>query len=342
MLEQDGNTSYLQFGYGSDNEINDSSIVEPSNLVLDRSGRSYFNDTSFDPSKLLDTDKFGVAPSDTNLIITYRVNTATTSNAAAGTVTRVTRPITEFPDPSKINNTLARRVAASFESYNYSPIVGNIAQPSSEEIRRQAGDFFATQNRAVTSNDYSSLVYGMPPQFGAIKRCKVVKDSDSFKRNLNLYVLSENANGTLTQATDLLKENLKTWLLKVKMVNDTIDIIDGKVVNFGITFGLISDPEYNKFDVLRTATRRVFTLFREPRYFGEPLYITDVYSALNRLDGVVDVYDVKITRKVGGSYSDTTYNFDENMSSDGRYLSVPDNVCLEMKFPESDIKGAVR
>ena len=45
---------------------------------------------------------------------------------------------------------------------------------------------------------------------------------------------------------------------------------------------------------------------------------------------------------MGGSYSDTTYNFDENMSSDGRYLSVPDNVCLEMKFPESDIKGAVR
>ena len=114
------------------------------------------------------------------------------------------------------------------------------------------------------------------------------------------------------------------------------------MVNFGITFGLISDPEYNKFDVLRTATRRVFALFREPRYFGEPLYITDVYSALNKLDGVVDVYDVKITRKVGGSYSDTTYNFDENMSSDGRYLSVPDNVCLEMKFPESDIKGAVR
>tara|TARA_R110002012_G_scaffold287564_1_gene479980 strand:- start:2625 stop:4418 length:1794 start_codon:yes stop_codon:yes gene_type:complete len=342
VLEQDGSVSYMQFGYGSDTEINDSSIVEPSNLVLDRSGRTYFNDTSFDPSKLLDTDKFGVAPSNTNLIITYRVNTATTSNAAAGAVTRVTRPIVEFPDPSKINSSQARRVAASFESYNYSPIVGNISQPSNEEIRRQAGDFFATQNRAVTSNDYSSLVYGMPSQFGAIKRCKVLKDSDSFKRNLNLYVLSENHNGTLTQASSILKQNLKTWILKVKMVNDTIDIIDGKVVNFGVTFGLISDPEYNKYDVLRTASRRVASLYREPRYFGEPIYVTDIYSALNKLDGVVDVYDVKIVRKVGGSYSDTTYNFNENMSSDGRYLNVPDNVCMEMKFPESDIRGAVK
>jgi len=342
VLEQDGATTYLQFGYGSDNEISDSSIAEPSNLVLDRSGRTYFNDTSFDPSKLLDTDKFGVAPSDTNLIITYRLNTAATSNAAAGSLTKVTRPVVEFKDPAAINSTLARRVAASFEAYNYEPIVGSVSAPSAQEIRRKAGDFFATQNRAVTANDYSSLVYAMPSQLGAIKRCKVVKDTDSFKRNLNLYVLSENSNGTLVQASGLLKQNLKTWLSSVKMVNDTMDIIDGKVVNFGITFGLVADPEYNKFDVLQRATRRIADFYREPRYFGEPIYITDIYSTLNKMRGVVDVYDVKIVRKVGGSYSDTTYNFSDNTSSDGRYLMVPDNVCMEMKFPESDIKGAVR
>jgi len=30
------------------------------------------------------------------------------------------------------------------------------------------------------------------------------------------------------------------------------------------------------------------------------------------------------------------------MSLDGRYLSVPDNVILEIKFPTVDIKGTVR
>ena len=231
---------------------------------------------------------------------------------------------------------------ASFESYNYHPVVGSIANPSITEIKRRAGDFFATQNRAVTTKDYESLIYAMPPQFGAIKRCKVLKDSDSFKRNLNLYVLAENSNETLVEATTLLKENLKVWIEKVKMVNDTVDIIDGRVVNFGVEFGLISDPEFNKYDVLQRSITAISQLYREPRYFGEPIYITDVYSLVNKIRGVVDVYDVKFVKRNGGSYSDTTYNFNQNMSADGRYLIVPENVCMEMKFPKSDIKGVVK
>ena len=342
VLEQDGTTSYLQFGYGSDSEITSNSVAEPSNLVLDRSGRTYISDTSFDPSRLLDTDKFGIGPSDTNLLVTYRVNTADSSNAAAGAVRRVTKPMVEFADPTKITNDLARRVLGSFEAYNYSPVVGSIANPSIEEIKRRAGDFFATQNRAVTTKDYQSLIYGMPPQFGAIKRCRVLKDSDSFKRNLNLYVLSENSNQTLVEASVLLKENLKVWIEKVKMVNDTIDIIDGRIVNFGVDLTLISDPEFNKFEVLQRAIFRLSEFYKEPRYFGEPLYITDIYSLLNKTRGVVDVSDVKFTKRNGGSYSDTTYSFKDNMSADGRYLIVPENVCMEMKYPKSDIKGVIK
>jgi phage-related baseplate assembly protein len=342
VLEQEGNSAYLQFGYGSDSEITSDSVAEPSNLVLDKSGRTYISDTSFDPSKLLDTDKFGVGPSDTNLIITYRVNTTSTANASAGSLKRVTRAIVDFADSSKIETSIANRVRSSFEAYNYEPIVGGISNPDTTEIRRRAGDFFATQNRAVTSKDYESLVYAMPSQFGGIKRCKVLKDSDSFKRNLNLYILAENSNGTLAKATTLLKENLKVWVDKVKMANDTVDILDGRIVNFGIKYALISDPEFNKYDVLSRATSAIASYYTQPRYFGEPLYVTDIYSMLNKLDGVVDVYNVEFIRKVGGSYSDTTYSFRENMSADARYLNVPDNVCMEMKFPSNDIAGAVK
>ena len=342
VLEQEGDRSFLQFGYGSDSEITSDSVAEPSNLVLDKSGRTYISDTSFDPSRLLDTDKFGVGPSDTNLIITYRVNTSATANASAGSLKRVTRAIADFPDSSKIDPSIANRVRSSFEAYNYEPVVGGISTPDASEIRRRAGDFFATQNRAVTSKDYESLVYAMPPQFGGIKRCKVLKDSDSFKRNLNLYILAENSNGTLARASTLLKENLKVWIDKVKMANDTVDILDGRIVNYGVKYALISDPEFNKYDVLSRATAAIANYYTYPRYFGEPLYITDIYSMLNKLDGVVDVYNVEFVRKVGGSYSDTTYSFSENMSADARYLNVPDNVCMEMKFPSNDIEGAVK
>lgn len=342
VVEQDGTRVYLQFGFGSDTEITSDSVAEPTNLVLDMTGRDFVQDKSFDPSKLLDTDKFGVAPGNTTLTITYRVNTVNNVNSAAQTVRTVTRPVTEFSDLSKISLSTRNDVVASIECNNPEPIVGGISDPSSDEIRRRAIDHFATQNRAVTKLDYESVAYSMPPKFGSIKRCSVVKDSDSFKRNLNMYVLSENQNGTLTQASQPLKDNLKVWLGRSKMIHDTIDIIDGRIVNFGVKFAIIADPDFNKFEVLEACTRAITNFYSQPRYFGESLYVTDVYSVLNKLDGVVDTYEVKFENKEGGLYSDTTYAFEPNMSADGRYLNVPQNVCMELKFPRTDIRGSIK
>jgi hypothetical protein len=342
VIEQDGSDVYLQFGYGSDSEITTNSVADPSNLVMQLNGKDFIEDSTFDPSKLLDTDKFGVAPSNTTLTITYRVNTVDNVNASSRSVTTIVRPVVEFGDPTNLNENTRIQVINSLECANEDPIVGDVADPTIDEIRRRATDYFATQNRAVTKLDYESIAYAMPPQFGAIKRCNVMKDSDSFKRNINMYVLAENANGTLTQATDPLKENLKTWISKYKMIHDTIDVIDGRVVNFGIEFAVITDPEYNKYELLETCSRALAEFYSEPRYFGEALYITDVFFVLNKLDGVIDTYYAKFIEKVGSNYSTTSYSFEQNMSADGRYLRVPQNVCMELRFPRSDIKGVIK
>jgi hypothetical protein len=342
VVEQDGASVYLQFGFGSDSEITSDSVADPTNLVLDMTGRDFVQDKSFDPSKLLDTDKFGVAPGNTTLTIVYTVNVVNNVNSASQTVRSVTKPVTEFKDLSKISLSTRGEVVRSIECNNPEPIVGGISDLGTDEIRRRAIDHFATQNRAVTKLDYESMAYSMPPKFGSIKRCGVIKDSDSFKRNLNMYVLSENQNGTLTQASVPLKENLKVWLGRSKMVHDTIDIIDGRVVNFGVSFAVIADPDFNKFEVLESCTEAITRFYRQPRYFGEALYVTDVYSVLNKLDGVVDTYDVKFENKEGGLYSDSTYSFKPNMSADGRYLNVPHNVCMELKYPTTDIRGSIK
>ena len=56
---------------------------------------------------------------------------------------------------------------------------------------------------------------------------------------------------------------------------------------------------------------------------------------------VSDTSKVKLVSKRGANYSSSTLNVEEFMSLDGRYLSVPDNVVLEIKFPKIDIKGTV-
>ena len=182
----------------------------------------------------------------------------------------------------------------------------------------------------------------MPPRFGGVKRVNIVQDKDSFKRNLNLYTIAEDENGKLAVATQTLKNNLKMWVSRNKMINDTVDILDAKIINLGVDFVIIAEPSKNKHEVLSSALTALRDHFSMTADIGEPLQITDVYKVLNKLDGVVDASGVKIKRRAGSEYSNTNYNIDLNTSPDGRTLHIPENAIYEVKFPESDIRGEVR
>ena len=332
----------LQFGQGSDSLISSPKLAEPSNVVLQRFGKTYVTDSSFDPSDLTGTDKLGIGPANTTLLITYRRNTSSNSNAAVGTIKNMTSTIVEFNDMSISNSAIAAKVIQSIECGNEEPINGSVTNPTVEEIRRRTIDFFPTQNRAVTAADYEALAYAMPSEFGALKRCRIVRDQDSLKRNLNMYVLAEDTDGSLTTANSTLKQNLKEWLNRYRMINDTIDILDGKVVNLGIEFTILSDNDVNRYDVLSQALQDIRDKAVRSMFIGERFMITDVYKVLNATRGVADVISVKMINKRGGRYTQSGMDIDAFLSTDGRYLSCPDNVAFEIKYPLSDIKGTVK
>jgi hypothetical protein len=332
----------LQFGFGSNTQIATPSLADPSNVILQRHAKDYITDIAFDPSDLLGTDKLGVGPANTTLTITYRVNTVKSANAAAGSIKTIANSLVEFNDPTIANTTTAKDVIASLECSNEEPIVGSVRRPTVEEIRMQALNILPAQNRAVTSTDYEALSYAMPSYYGAIKRCRVVRDQDSLKRNLNLYVASEDTNGKLIQSNSALKGNLKVWLNRYRMVNDTVDILDAKIVNIGIEFEVISSEEINRYEVLDSAVRALRQRFSQTMFIGERFYITDVYTELNKVRGVADTSKVRVVNKSGNSYSSSALSIKQFTSLDGRYVSVPDNVILEIKFPKIDIKGTVR
>ena len=100
--------------------------------------------------------------------------------------------------------------------------------------------------------------------------------------------------------------------------------------------------ERDKFDTLADCVRKLTFEFSRVRDIGEPLFITDIYTALKDVDGVADVQRVKIIQKTGGLYSDVRFNIEENRSADGRYINIPENAIFEIKFPLVDIKGKVR
>ena len=342
VVESIGDSSFLQFGYGSDDEISEASPVDPSNTVLQFHAKNYISDEAFDPSKLIFSDKFGISPTNTTLTVSYRVNTSFDVNAAAETIRAIQSPVWSFRNKSGLLQNKLDFVKRSIECNNPNPMVGDVSSPSSQEIRQRAIDYFSSQNRAVTKDDYTATTYKMPKKFGSIKRCSVMQDDGSFRRNLNIYILSEGSNGKLTQASPTLKKNLATWLNKNRMINDTIDILDAFVVNIGISFEIIHDVDYNKYDILTQCVNVLASKFSDPLMIGEPFYITDVYNYLNDVIGVVDVTMVKVVSKTGGLYSDVFLDTEEMKSADGRYINSPKNVSFEIKFPTVDIVGAVK
>ena len=81
-------------------------------------------------------------------------------------------------------------------------------------IKQIVYDTFPTQNRAVTQSDYESLCYRMPGKFGNIKRVSAQRDPNSLRRNINLYVISEDEFGKLIVTNNVIKNNLK-WIFLV-------------------------------------------------------------------------------------------------------------------------------
>jgi hypothetical protein len=341
VIDREKSKTFIQFGYGSDSELKNLSIADPANLVLQRHGKSYITDVSVDPGKLTQTDKFGIAPSNTTLTVIYRQNTSDGVNASSNSLTKTVNPSFRFTNTTDLTTELKNFVMSSLEITNEEPITGDITLPNTTEVKRRITDTFAAQNRAVTKNDYRAIVYAMPGEFGAIKRCTIVQDPDSFKRNLNMYLISENTDGTLIPTNSVIKENLKTWLNRYKMINDTVDILDAKIVNLGIDFEILTAQESNKFETLNAALRALRRAYENHYEISEPFSIAEIYRVLNTVPGVADTLNVRVYKKAGGVYASNRFNVTANLTPQGRQILAPENVIFEVKFPNADIKGTV-
>jgi hypothetical protein len=332
----------LQFGFGSSQNLTTDVVVDPADVLLNVTGRNYITDKTFDPSNLVETDKFGVVPTSTTLTVVYRKNSSLNINAPVGSVTNVTNPSLIFKNAASLVGEERMSVIQSLEVDNEDPILGDVEPLLQDEIRTRAYATFATQNRAVTREDYISICYRMPSKFGKIKRANIEQDKDSFKRNLNVYILSEDTAGNVTVANATLKENLKTWLLNYKMVNDTIDILDAKIINYGINFEIVPDLDVNRYVLLDSCINILSERLAVKKNIGEAIDIAEVYKILNDVPGVVDTSYVELSNKAGGIYSSLYYDINSNLTDDGRFLLVPEDTIAELLVPASDISGVVR
>ena len=132
------NETHIQFGFGSETEIENKSFPDPTTAALQLNGRQYFSDSSFDPTQILKTEKLGIVPNNTTLTVTYRKNTIDDVNAAVGSINSVLSTKVEFRKSSVANSNALQQISV-FEVDNEEPIVGSVSitQHKTEQLQNK-------------------------------------------------------------------------------------------------------------------------------------------------------------------------------------------------------------
>jgi hypothetical protein len=339
-VETSNNNTILQFGSGKASDTN--IVADPQSVAINVHGKTYTTSRSFDPTRLSQNESLGIVPENTTLTVTLRATNPGSSNLSVGQLNQAMNVLLDFTDRTVLSDSVIDGIRTSVEVNNEQPITGDVSNATSDEIKQRIFDTFPTQNRAVTQADYENLAYRMHSKFGSVKRVSVQRDPDSQKRNLNMYVISEDSFGKLQKTNSTIKRNLKIWLNEYRMINDTIDILDPYILNFGIEFSIKTTPGADKRTTISRCVAALAQKFNNNYYIGESIVISDIYSTLNATTGVQDVIKARVVNKTGTSYSSSTIDINSNLSPDGNQLMIPKNAIVEFKFPETDFVGKAK
>jgi len=212
---------------------------------------------------------------------------------------------------------------------------------------------FATQQRAITAQDYIIRCYSLPSKFGSVAKAYVIQDQQINTDNgqqmipnplaINLYTLGYNKDGNLVELNPAVKENLKTYINQYRMLTDAVNIKTAFVINIGITFEIITLPEYNSNEVLIKCVDKMKSIFDNKVWqINQPIVMSKIYTELDRVEGVQSVTSVRVVNlyNTTDGYSGNVYDIPAATKAGVIYPSLDPSV-FEVKYPNSDIVGKV-
>lgn len=335
----------VQFGAGITGDTDEEITPNPTNVGLGTAQGVSKLDVAYDPSNFLFTQTYGLAPpAGTTLTIRYLKGGGIDANEQSNTVT-------------SIKTLLGNLNVANLSVNNPLPAAGGRDQDSVEELRQNSLRTFNEQGRAVTLKDYAIRSLSLPSRFGGIAKAYATQDQLSNTESnvdliinnnplaISLYVLSQDIDGKLTNATTSLKNNLKNYLSEYTMITDAVNIKDAFIVNIGVQFEILPLPNYIGRDVLLTCTNRLIEYFNISNWsINQPINFSPIYTLLDRVKGVQSIQSLKVTNKTGTLdgrvYSQYAYDVQGATRGNIVYPSL-DPCIFEVKYPTADIQGRI-
>ena len=321
----------LTFGSGTVNPLDNLDNYMTGQLKVNLA--SYLNNLSLGTTPKLNT----------TLFVKYRVGGGKNSNLGVNVISNVDDVEFIVSGPVPAYNS---QVIQSLRVNNITPAVGGADAPTIEEIRNMVSYNFAAQNRAVTLNDYKSLIETMPSTYGAPAKVNVMEEDNKIRVKL----LSYDDQGNLTDTvSNTLKSNILSYLSEYKMINDYIDIVSGEVIDMGLQIDLNIDKNTNQTDIIQTVIEDVISYFDySKRKMGDPLFVGALNKIIGGVTGVVNVIETRVYNKIGGEYSsaEVAQSYKDNVTKEiaqsDNIIFMKSNQIFQIRFPNKDIQVRVK
>jgi len=341
----------IQFGAGLSSEADEEIIPNPMNVGL---GLDYFErpaDLSIDPQNFLYTKTYGTAPSNTLLTVQYSIANGIRDNVNANTITQIVSSSIVNPFDST-DSTVLQTIIDSVAINNPNPAFGGQDRRPLEMIRQEAMANFASQNRAVTKEDYILRCFTMPAKYGAIAKAYIEQDTQLGRWNedrvpnpysMNLYVLSYNADRQFVACNEAIKENLRQYLRNYRLLTDAINIKDCQIINFSIDIEVMTYQNENSNEVILRCIDRVIDYFDNQRMeINQPILISKLKTEIDKVQGVQTVKSIKFINQIDMSqgYSGNVYPIENAIRDEILYPSLTPSI-FELRFPKKDVRVRV-
>ena len=277
------------------------------------------------------------------LFVQYRVGGGTGTNVGVNVITQIGTVSFFVNGPSQSINTT---VVNSLSCTNVTAAIGGANFPTMEEVRNLVSFNFAAQKRAVTVNDYDSIIRTMPSQFGAPAKVAITEENNKIK----IQILAYDESGTLTEVvSNTLKSNIANYLSNYRMMNDYISIESANVIDLGINIDVVLDSSQTQGAVISQIITLVSTYFDPSnRQMGQNVNLSEIRRQIQSQNGVISLSDIKVFNKVGGQYS-SSQTSQRYVDSETKEIELVDDTIFaepsqtyQIRYSNKDINVRVK
>ena len=337
----------IQFGAGTTTDSDEEIIPNPNNVGIGLLSNQDKLTSAYSPTNFLYTDTYGIAPSNTILSVRYLTGGGVESNVPANSLTNLTTDSITFNNIN-LNSNTADYIFGSLSANNSLAASGGKGGDTLEEVRQNTLASVASQQRAVTAEDYLVRALSMPSEYGAISKAyiekpKLTDNQVSTIETLNLFCLGLTSQGYFTSPSNTLKKNLRTYLTQHRIIGDNIEIRNAFIINIGVNFEIVVLPEFNNNEVLLACISELEDYFNKDKWqINQPIILRDLFVLLDKVEGIQTIKSLTISNKAGttSGYSQYSYDIEGATQNQVIYPSLDPSI-FEVRFPDQDIKGRV-